>query len=106
MRKSWRQKKKERISEIRAEAGRRGNAVKARMRMELAERKWVHVRTVETRNPDGSLVASWKIYATCDLSAPLGVDFGDGVHRLMAGSRLNALIGRKMYSVSVETNQK
>lgn len=70
------------------------------MRMELAEREWIHVRTVEVRMPDGTMCASWKVYSTRDVSAPLGVDFGNGVHRLMARSRLNALIGRKMYGVA------
>jgi hypothetical protein len=100
MRKSWKNKKIERIKKIRSESGKRGNAAKSRKRMELAEREWKHVRTLETRMPDGSLVASWKIFATGDPRAPLGVDFGSGPQRLMAGSRLNALIGRKMFGVA------
>lgn len=103
MRKSWRVKKMERIKRVRSDAGKRGNAAKAAMRMELAEREWKHVRTLDTRMPDGSLVASWKIFATEDPRSPLGVDFGSGPQRLMAGSRLNSLIGRKMFGVARST---
>lgn len=100
MRKSWRNKKIDRIKKVRSESGKRGNVVKAMKRMELAEREWKHVRTLEVRMPDGSLSGCWKVYATGDPHAPLGVDFGNGVQRLMAGSRLSALIGRKMFSVA------
>lgn len=103
MRKSWKNKKIERIKKVRSEAGKRGNAAKDRKRMELAEREWKHVRTIDVLMPDGSLVASWKIHATGYTSAPLGVDFGNGVQRLMAGSRLNALIGRKMFGMARST---
>lgn len=103
MRKSWKTKKIEKIKKVRSESGKRGNAAKARKRMELAEREWMLVRTIETRMPDGTLCAAWKVYATGDPSSPLGVDFGNGPQRLMAGSRLNALIGRKMFGVARST---
>lgn len=106
MYKSFRRKKKERISKIRSDAGRRGNVAKSRKRMEFAEREWKHVRTIEVLMPDGTLAASWKVFATKDMSAPLGVDFGNGVQCLMAGSRLNALIGKKMFCVSLKSQKE
>ena len=99
MRKSWRTKRKEEIKARCAAAGRRSQEVQARKRMAERDNVWELVRVIEVKRADGSLAATWRVFATGDPGWPLSVDFDGRLHRFMSMRRLGPLIARKMFEV-------
>lgn len=100
MRKSWRQKRMERIKARCSAAGRRSQVVQSEKRLARAENGYELVRTVEIKRKDGSVAATWRVFATRDPRAPLAVDFGGELHRYLSIRRLSPLLARKMMEVA------
>ena len=99
MRKSWRQLRKEKIKAHCSVAGRKSQRVQAAKRMEDADKVYQLARVIEIKRADGSLAATWRVFATRDPHAPLAVDFGVELHRYISPRRLAPLIARKMFEV-------
>lgn len=100
MRKSWRTKRMDRIKARCSAAGRRSQEVQAAKRMSEASDSYNLVRTIEIKQADGSLAATWRVYATHSPMAPLAVDFNGKVHRYLSIRRLSPLIARKLFEVA------
>lgn len=100
MRKSWRTKRMERINARCSVAGKRSQEVQASRRLERAQTSYELARIIEIKLPDGSIAATWKVYATNCPVAPLSVDFDGKIHRFMSLRRLSPLISRKLFSVA------
>lgn len=95
MRKSWRQRRKEKISALRREAALVSHQVRTENRLAMCRNHYVLKRVMKIESDDGVLLTTWKVYETGDPAAPLAVDFGGKVHRYMRPKKLNALIGIK-----------
>lgn len=103
MRKSWRSKRRDKIRARCAAAGRKSQRVQAARRMEARQNVWELVRVIDIRRADGSVAATWRVFATHDPAAPLSVDFGDELHRYMSPRRLAPLIARKMFAATASS---
>jgi hypothetical protein len=90
----------ERRRKIASEKGKKGVAARRRKMMEEADRVYQLVRVIEMKRADGSVAATWRVFATRDPSAPLAVDFGGELHRYISPRRLAPLIARKMFEVA------
>jgi hypothetical protein len=99
MRKSFKRIKSERISASRAAAGRISQVVQAERRMDDSRNVYQLARVIEIKRADGSVAATWRVFATGNPLAPLAVDFGGELHRYMSVRRLSPLIARKMFEV-------
>ena len=84
---------------IASEKGKKGVAARRRKMMDDASSVYQLVRVIEIKRADGSMAATWRVFATRDPGAPLAVDFGGGLHRYISPRRLAALIARKMFEV-------
>jgi hypothetical protein len=92
----------ERRRKIASLKGKLGVLARQRKMLEHTESVYALVRVIEIRRADGSLAATWRVFATRDPAAPLCVDFGNELHRYMSVRRLAPLIARKMFeSVNV-----
>ena len=79
--------------------GRLGVIGRQRKMLEDASKVYSLVRTIEFRMADGSVAATWRVFATHDPHAPLAVDFGTDIRRYISLRRLSPLIARKMFDV-------
>ena len=98
MRKSRYQLRKEKLKARCAAAGKKSQRVQAAKRMAKAD-VWALARVIEIKRPDGSVAATWRVFATGETGAPLSVDFGNELHRYMSARRLGSLIAKKMFGV-------
>ena len=89
----------ERRRKIASEKGKLGVLARRKKMLENADQVYSLVRMIEMRRADGSLAATWRVFATHDPTAPLCVDFGNELHRYMSLRRLAPLIARKMFEV-------
>jgi hypothetical protein len=99
MRKSRYQLRKEKLKARCSAAGKKSQRVQAAKRMEDRDRVWQLVRLIEIRRADGSVSATWRVFATGEPGAPVAVDFGNEMHRYMSARRLGSLIAKKMFGV-------
>lgn len=90
----------ERRRKIASMKGKLGVLVRRKKMLENAERVYALVRVIEIKRADGSLAATWRVFATQDPHAPLAVDFGNELHRYISARRLAPLIARKMFEVA------
>ena len=89
----------ERRRKIASMKGRLGVVGRHKKMLENSKNVYALVRVIEFRKADGSVAATWKVFATHNPCAPLAVDFGNEIHRYMSIRRLSPLIARKMFEV-------
>ena len=97
MRKSRYRRRMEKISAKRAAAGRKSQLAQKVRREREAREVYELARIIEVKRPDGSVAATWRVYATGEPNLPLCVDFGNELHRYMSVRRLAPLLARKMF---------
>ena len=90
----------ERRRKISSEKGKKGVAARRRKMLDNVESVYRLVRVIEIKRADGSLAATWRVYATHDPTAPLSVDFNGELHRYSSLRRLSPLIARKLFAVA------